>query len=155
MYKEIKRQVDVINQRIKEYNSLYRTAAREAGICDGEICIWSILLSTEEYSQHDLCDLLSSPKQTVNSLISGLMKRGYVFLEHVPGTRNRKVIRLTEEVQNYGRSRVMWIFEAEQRVIEETNPEEIQVLISMLEKYIRHLKREFNRKGYRNECKNI
>lgn len=76
MYKEIKRQVDVINQRIKEYDSLYRTAAREAGICDGEVCIWSILLSTEEYSQQDLCNLLSRPKQTVNSLISSLIKRG-------------------------------------------------------------------------------
>ena len=64
-------------------------------------------------------------------------------MEHVPGTRNRKVIRLTEEGQNYGRSRVMWIFEAEQRVMEETDSEEIQALISMLEKYIRHLKREF------------
>ena len=64
-------------------------------------------------------------------------------MEHVPGTRNRKVIRLTEEGQNYGRSRVMWIFEAEQRVMEETDPEEIQELISMLEKYIRNLKREF------------
>ena len=143
MYKDIKRQVDVLNQRIKQFNSLYRIAAREAGICDGEVCIWSILLSTEEYSQQDLCNLLSRPKQTVNSLISSLIKRGYVFLEHVPGTRNRKVIRLTEEGQNYGRSRVMWIFEAEQRVMEETDPEEIQALISMLEKYIRHLKREF------------
>ena len=121
MYKDIKEQVDVINQRIKEYNSLYRIAAREAGI-------------------------FSLPKQTVNSLISSLTKRGYVFLEHIPGTRNRKVIRLTEEGQNYGRSRVMWIFEAEQRVMEETEPEEVQALISILGKYIRHLKREFTEK---------
>lgn len=48
-------------------------------------------------------------------------------MEHVPGTRNQKV---------------MWIFEAEQRVMEETDSEEVQVLISMLGKYIRHLKRE-------------
>lgn len=69
-----------------------------------------------------------------------------MFLEHIPGTRNRKVIRLTEEGQSYGRNRVMWIFEAEQRVMEETDPEEVQVFISMLEKYIRHLKREFDEK---------
>lgn len=146
MYQDIKKQVDVINQQIKEFNSLYHIAAREAGICDGEVCIWSILLSAEEYSQQDLCDLLSRPKQTVNSLISGLIKRGYVFLEHVPGTRNRKVIRLTEKGKNYGRSRVMWIFKAEQRVMEKTDPEEIQALIAMLEKYIQRLKREFTEK---------
>lgn len=146
MYKDIKKQVEVINRRIKEFNSLYHFAARKTGICDGELCIWSVLLSTEEYSQQDLCDLFSLSKQTVNSLISSLIKRGYVFLEHVLGTRNQKVIRLTEKGQGYGQTRVMWIFEAEQRVIEETDSEEVQVLISMLGKYIRHLKREFNEK---------
>lgn len=146
MYKDIKKQVGVINRRIKEFNSLYHIAARKTGICDGELCIWSVLLSIEKYSQQDLCDLFSLPKQTVNSLISSLIKRGYVFLEHVPGTRNQKVIRLTEKGQGYGQTRVMWIFEAEQRVMEETDPEEAQVLISMLGKYIQHLKREFNEK---------
>lgn len=146
MYKDIKKQVGVINRRIKEFNSLYHIAARKTGICDGELCIWSVLLSIEKYSQQDLCDLFSLPKQTVNSLISSLIKRGYVFLEHVPGTRNQKVIRLTEKGQGYGQTRVMWIFEAEQRVMEETDPEEVQVLISMLGKYIQHLKREFNEK---------
>ncbi len=146
MYKDIKKQVEVINRRIKEFNSLYHIAARKAGICDGELCIWSVLLSTEEYSQQDLCDLFYLPKQTVNSLISSLIKKEYVFLEHVPGTRNRKVIRLTEKGLYYGQSRVMWIFEAERRVMEETDSEEVQVLISMLGKYIRHLKREFTEK---------
>lgn len=146
MCKDIKKQIDVINQQIREFKSFYHVAARKAGICDGELCIWSVLLSTEEYSQQDLCNLFSLPKQTVNSLISSLTKRGYVFLEHVPGTRNQKVIRLTEKGQGYGRTRVMWIFEAEQRVMEETDPEEVQVLISMLGKYIWHLKREFAEK---------
>lgn len=143
----IRKQIDIINQRIKELNSLYRIAARKSGISDGEICIWSVLLNEEtEYSQQDLCDLLSLPKQTVNSLISNFLKKGYVLLEHVPGTRNRKVIRLTEEGYLYGKSKVMWIFEAEQRAMEGTNPKEVQVCISMLERYILHLKSEFTEK---------
>lgn len=144
MEDKIKRQIDVINQHIKELNSLYHTAAVRSGVSDGEICVWSMLLTSDrEYSQQDLCELLFLPKQTINSIISGLIKKGYIFLEHVPGTRNRKVIRLSDEGRNYGKKNIMWIFEAEQHAMEDTDPHEISTLISMLEKYINNLKREF------------
>lgn len=143
MDEQIKRQIDIINQHIKELNSLYHTAAVRSGGSDGEICVWSMLLTTDkEYSQQDLCELLFLPKQTINSIISGLIKKGYIFLEHVPGTRNRKVIRLSDEGRNYGEKNIMWIFEAEQHAMEDADPHEIRTLISMLEKYIHKLKRE-------------
>ena len=105
-----------------------------------------MLNAEEEFSQQDLCDLLYLPKQTVNSLISNFIKKGYVNLEHVTGTRNRKMIRLTEEGYLYGKSRVMWIFEAEQKAMEGASLQEMQVCISMLERYILYLKREFTEK---------
>lgn len=143
MNDHIKGQIDIINQHIKEINSLYHTAAVKSGISDGELCVWSLLLTTDkEYSQQDMCELLFLPKQTINSIISGLIKKGYLFLEHVPGTRNRKVIRLSDEGRNYGNKNIMWIFEAEQHTMEDADPSEISTLISMLEKYINKLKRE-------------
>lgn len=156
-----RRWVDSINQKTKEIYSLYRIAARKSGIPNGEIRIWSMLLNAEtEYSQQDLCETLSLPKQTVNSLIAGLMKRGYVLLEHAAGTRNRKVIRLTDEGYRYGINRVLWIFEAEQKAMEGTDPQEVQVCISMFDKYILHLKKEFQiydvrKKDYSSEYKDI
>ena len=142
---EIKNQIDTLNQKINELNSLYRTAAIKSGISDGEISIWSLLLcSQDEYSQQDLADILYLPKQTVNSIISNFVKKKFVFLEHVPGTRNRKVVRLTKEGREYGESRVMWIFQAEE--MEETDPEEIKAYVSMLEKYIGRLKEEIEKR---------
>lgn len=144
---EIKKQIDMINQKINELNSLYRTAAVKSGISDGEISVWSALLCAEkEYSQQDLAEMLFLPKQTVNSIISNLTKKGFVFLEHVPGTRNRKVVRLTEEGREYGQSKVMWIFQAEEEAMGATDLQEVQVYISMLEKYIYRLKEEIDKK---------
>jgi len=40
----------------------------------------------------------------------------------------------------------MWIFEAEQKAMEETDPAEVQACISMLEKYIQNLRKEFTEK---------
>ena len=144
---EIKNQIDTINQKINELNSLYRTAAIKSGISDGEISIWSLLLySQEEYSQQDLADTLYLPKQTVNSIISNFVKKKLVFLEHVPGTRNKKVIRLTKEGREYGECRVSWIFQAEEKAMEETDPEEIKAYVSMLEKYIGRFKEEIEKR---------
>lgn len=144
MDEQIKRQIDVINQHIKELNSLYHIAAVKSGVSDGEICVWSMLLTTDkEYSQQDLCELLFLPKQTINSIISGMKKKGYISLEHVPGTKNRKVIRLSDNGRNYGQNNIMWIFEAEQHAMSDTDPHEISALTSMLEQYIHNLKKEF------------
>lgn len=143
----VREYIDVINQRIKELNSLYHMAAMKADVSDGEVCIWSALLNTqEEYSQQDFCELLSLPKQTVNSLISGMVKKGFVVLEHVSGTRNRKVIRLTREGRAYGTEKVQWIFDAEQAAMEDTDTQEVQAYISMLEKYIHRLRKEIDEK---------
>ncbi|MCM1060993.1 MAG: MarR family transcriptional regulator [Eubacterium sp.] len=147
MDKNIQNQIDAINQRIKELNSVYHLAAAKSGISDGEVCIWSALLnSDEEYSQQDLADLLFLPKQTVNSIISNLIKKGFVYLEHAQGTRNRKVVRLTNEGRAYGTSEVMWIFSAEKRALEKTDPEQVKVTIDMIERYISYLKKEIEKK---------
>ena len=147
---EIVKQIKIINQKINELNAIYRAAATKSGISDGEIAIWSALLSSEEeYSQQDLAEILFLPKQTVNSIISSLVKRGFVILEHVPGTRNRKVVRLTKEGSEFGQSRVMWIFLAEQRAMEDTDVKEVRAYISMLEKYIERLKVEIDKGGER------
>lgn len=147
MDKTIKDQIDTINQRLKELNSLYHIAAIKSDITDGEISIWSALLESDGvYSQQDISDLLFLPKQTVNSIISNLVKKGFVYLEHVSGTRNRKVICLTEAGRDYGESKVRWIFQAEERALEQTDPEQVQACIEMIEKYISNLKREFDEK---------
>lgn len=72
----------------------------------------------------------------------------------MPGTRNRKVVRLTKEGREYGESRVMWIFQAEEKAMEETDPEEINAYISMLGKYIGRLKEEIEKNNGRIEKRN-
>ena len=143
----IKNQVNTINQKLKELDSLYHMAALKSEIPDGEISIWSVLLcSDEEYSQQDFADQLFLSKQTVNSIVTNMVKKGFVRLEHTPGTTNRKVIRLTEAGRAYGRAKVLWIFQAEEKAMQETDAQELQACISMLEKYILRLRKEIDEK---------
>ncbi len=147
MNAEVRGQIDIINQKIKELNSLYHMAAGKADVPDGEVDIWSHLLNGgEAYSQQDLSEILSLPKQTVNSLVTNMVKKGFVVLEHVPGTRNRKVIQLTEAGRVYGEENVRWIFEAEQRAMEDTDAAEVKAYVSMLSRYIERLRKEIEEK---------
>lgn len=147
MDKNTRDQIDLINQKTKELNALYRLAAYKSNISDGEVNIWSVLLNCdEEYSQQDLAELLSLPKQTVNSLVTRMIQKEFIVLEHDPGTRNRKVIRLTEAGRHFGEQHVKWIFDAEQRAMEDTDPQEVMAYISMLEKYISRFRKEIESK---------
>lgn len=141
MTKETKQQIESLMIKLKELDAVYHAAALKSGIPYGEFCVWSELIDTEqEYSQQELAERLSFPIQTINSIITNLKKRELVYLEHVPGSRNKKVIRLTQSGEELGKNKVLWVLKAEQKAMEETDTEEVKACISMLEKYIRSLR---------------
>lgn len=143
MTRKIQSQLDVINQRLKELNAVYREAASKSGISDGELCVWSMLLASEELlSQQDLLEALSLPRQTVNSIISKMSKKGHVTLEHLPGTRNKKVIVVTEEGRRFAEENVSWVQEAERRAILGADAGQVDAFIDLITDYLTSLKGE-------------
>lgn len=53
---------------------------------------------------------------------------------------------MTEAGLAYGREKVLWIFQAEEKAMQETDAQELQACISMLEKYILRLRKEIDEK---------
>ncbi len=134
-----------INQKIKELLGVYRGAGTRSGVSENEFWVWyTLIIADGERSQQDICDERSMSKQTVNTIIMNLVKKGYAVLEAVPGTRNRKVIRLTYEGRKYGESIILPVFEAEKRAFRRMPKDEIAVCITAFEKYTIYLKEEFN-----------
>lgn len=146
MNEYIKKQLETLNQQVKELAAIYHDAASKSGISDNEFWVWyALLILGGEYSQQDICDTWSLPKQTINSIISNLSKKGYIFLEAAPGTRNRKIIRLSEDGKKYGENIVMGIYQAEQQSLEKMSEQERQTCIALLGNYINLLKNELNK----------
>lgn len=145
MKEQTKQQLENLNQQIKELSGIYHQAAVRLGISDNEFWVWyTVFVMGEEYSQQDICEIWSLPKQTVNSVVMNMVKRGFIKLEVVPGTRNRKLLRLTDKGKSYGEAVVRPIFEAEYRTIARLTEEERQLCISLLNKYIRYLREELH-----------
>lgn len=138
-----KEQLEAINQQIKELVGVYRGIVSRSGISENEFWIWySLIIMEGEYSQRDICNSWSLSKQTVNTIVTHMVERGMAFLEVVPGTRNRKIIRLTEVGKKYGESIVRPVSEAENRAFSRLPEADRLACIVAVRKYISILKEE-------------
>lgn len=145
MNQNYKVQSELINRQIKELVGIYRDAVKHLNISDSEFWIWYTLVATEgEYTQHDIGSMWSLPKQTVNTIISHLRMKKYAYLEAIPGTRNHKIIRLTDAGRAYGENLILPITQAEERTFSQISPEELALVTSIFGKYIEIVKGEFD-----------
>lgn len=143
MNDDCRKHLDVINQQIKDVIGLYRNAVSRLGMSENELWIWyTLIIMDGDYSQQDICGIWSLSKQTVNTIISKMVRKGFARLETVPGTRNRKVIRLTKDGEVYGESKVRPLFEVEQRAINRLSVEERSACTQAFKKYIDFLREE-------------
>ena len=145
MSRNTKEQLEMIIQQLKELDGVYRKAVSHTGISENEFWIWYTLIALEgEYLQQDICTLRSLSKQTVNTIVSNMVQKGFAILEVVPGTRNRKNICLTESGKQYGEKMIMPIYDAELRAIVRLSPDELNACIVSLTKFISILKEEIH-----------
>ena len=144
MNQTTREQLEILNQQIKEIIGLYREAIK-GEVSDNEFWIWYTLMVIDgEYSQQDICNAWSMSKQTVNTIIMHMVQKGFITLEVVPGTRNRKIICLTDDGKEYGERIVKPIAEGERRAYEKLSLEDKAAFFNTLSKYIDALKAEFN-----------
>ena len=145
MKQTTKGQLELINRQMKELTGIYRSAVSALGVSENEFWIWYALVNMEEeLSQQDICCMWAFSKQTVNTIISHMVKKGYVTLEVVPGTRNRKNIHLTEEGRKFGEKLIIPIADAEVRALERIPLKERKACIAVLAEYTNLLKEEMH-----------
>ncbi len=141
-----KDQLEMITQQIKELCGVYRDAVSASGISENELWIWYTLIVMEgNYTQQDICTLWSLSKQTVNTIITHMVQNQYATLSIIPGTKNRKMIQLTETGRTYGESIVLPISGAEQRAIDRMSSKDRIACTLAIRNYIQLLKEELSR----------
>lgn len=141
-----KEQLVRLNQQFKAFDALYHDVAAKFELSDSAFWILYALCESErEFTQNDLCDDWFYPKQTVNSAISNLVKSGYVRLEVVPGTRNRKIIRLTDAGYQFSQQNVQALMKSEQRAFDQLTEQERQTYLALTDKHLSLLRKEIEK----------
>lgn len=137
-------QLAVINRLIKENDDIYRAIAHRYHLSDcGFWILYEVCDAEEPLSQKELSQTCYYSKQTINSAIAALQKRGIVTLRPVQGSRNRKHILLTEEGRRFADGPVGDARRVECRALERMNLEERRLLVELLARNVKDTREEF------------
>jgi DNA-binding MarR family transcriptional regulator len=127
----------------RELNIQYDVYAKSVGLSYDSALVLSILYGHEDgCTQKDICDETFLTKQTVNSIITSLLKQGFVKLTEVENNRRMKIIQFTEDGAKYAEGIVPKIKYAENKAMDSLTTGERETLIATTRLYISRF-REF------------
>lgn len=139
----LKEEQEALHQQLKEKDSLYHDAAVAFGLSDTAFLILYVLtVSERDYTQFDMANEWSLPAQTVNTAVKGLIKQGYVTLETIPKTRNRKRISLTKGAKSLTENSLIPLYEAEQKALLRLTAAERKTYLELGQKYLSFFREE-------------
>lgn len=127
------------NRLYKEYNDIYRDAARKLGLSDSAFDIlYTICEEGDGCLQRDVCNSTLIPKQTVHSSIHKLEQEGYLLL--TPGKGRSMHIHLTEKGQNLLEKTIFPVVQAENDAFVQLGETDCQQLLKLHTNYIHALR---------------
>lgn len=139
----IQKQLELINQQIKELASIYKLSLVKFNISENEFWIWyALIIMNEECAQQDIVNNWFISKQTVNTIIKNLVKNNYITLKTMPNNHNKKIICLTKKGRDYGEKIVLPMSSMELKAFGKLTLEDRKKLIEIMSKYIQILKDE-------------
>lgn len=139
----IQKQLELINQQIKELASIYKLSLVKFNISENEFWIWyALIIMNEECTQQDIVNNWFISKQTVNTIIKNLVKNNYITLKIMPNNHNKKIICLTKKGRDYGEKIVLPMSSMELKAFGKLTLEDRKKLIEIMSKYIQILKDE-------------
>lgn len=133
-----------LTQLSKQLDKLYHRYGTCCGLSDPAIWVLYSLYEEEEktYTQNDLVSMWFYPKQTVNYTVNSLVQNGWIYLEQLPGGRNRKAIRLTPEGEEICREKILPLMLAEEQSLARMSARERALLLHLTEKQLAYFEEE-------------
>ena len=148
MKREAAAYLSEISKQEKRFGAVYRQAAAAFDL--SECAMWVLYFLTaadEPLTQQDMIEQMQFPKQTVNSAVSGLVRKGYIQLQAIPGTRNRKNLVLTGPGAAIAENTVKKLRAAEERAANQLGMERMAQYVALHEAFLGVLREEFMKEG--------
>lgn len=127
-------EVKQFNRLYKELDDLYHEIALAVGLSDSAFAVMYVVGTLGDGClQRDICRGAYVSKQTVNSSIRNLEKKGFLYLEQ---GRRDKQIWLTETGKRFVEEKIRPVVEIENGAFLEMEPEERAEFIRLSRKYV-------------------
>lgn len=106
--------------------ALYVRWANKHEISYPELMVLYALTTMGELTQKEICDGFGLLKQTVNTVVRELKKKGYVILESSKTDKREKLVVLTKEGKKYADERIEPLLRVEEKVYKRIGYERIK-----------------------------
>lgn len=138
------KEVQEYNRMYKELDDLYHEVALGIGMSDGELsALYAMSFLGDSCLQRDICREVYVSKQTINSAVRKLERKGILYLEEKKG-RDKKIF-LTEKGKDFVAEKIIPVVEMENAVFVEMEPDERTELLRLSQKYIEYFREKQKR----------
>lgn len=118
-----------------QINKAYEDYAATQGLSSSSLYILMRIYINNKMTQKQLCETLFLPKQTVNTIVVGLVKEEILKIETSTKDKRTKEIEFTNEGLIYARKIFDPLFDAEALSMLELNEEEQAMFVETTKKY--------------------
>lgn len=144
--KEINELVNVYCRLRDRQHAVYSKCAKRCSLTANELFVLDILwFAPEGCTQTEICERLSSNKQTIAAIITRFWKKGYVVYEEVMEDRRNKRIRFTEAGREYANKIIPPAAEAENLAMAELGLENLHELVDLTTRLTENMEKQFDK----------
>ena len=118
-------------------STIYEDYARKVGISYNSLYILNAIQQIENCTQKQICEKTLLPKQTVNNVVTGFYKSGYIELREFPENRRIKTIHLTEKGEQYANTLIPHIHQADKQAMQSLTEVQQDALLQLMDQYVK------------------
>lgn len=138
--------LDKTNRQFNECNALYHAAAQRCGLSDAAFwTLYALVTSCEPLTQNRIAADWGIPKQTLNSAVAAMVKKGLLALCPGKGAYSGKIVTLTAEGRALAERTVGPVIAAEQQAMTRQGLAEVEQNCRLTQRYLECLRQEFEK----------
>lgn len=138
--------LDKTNRQFNECNALYHAAAQRCGLSDAAFwTLYALVTSCEPLTQNRIAADWGIPKQTLNSAVAAMVKKGLLALCPGKGAHSGKIVTLTAEGRALAERTVVPVIAAEQQAMTRQGLAEVEQNCRLTQRYLECLRQEFEK----------
>ena len=138
--------LDKTNRQFNECNALYHAAAQRCGLSDAAFwTLYALVTSCEPLTQNRIAADWGIPKQTLNSAVAAMVKKGLLALCPGKGAHSGKIVTLTDEGRALAERTVGPVIAAEQQAMTRQGLAEVEQNCRLTQRYLECLRQEFEK----------
>ena len=135
----LRKEMKELNKQYRETDRIYHEISTKAGLSDiAFMILYAITEMGDGCQQKDIADIYLFSRQTINSSILGLQRKGILQLNK--GSGRDLHISLTEKGQQFVEEKIYPVMELENSVFDELTEQESEVYLHLMQKTTRLLR---------------